>query len=62
MQIDFKVGDLVQLKHYCRDRDRPAIVVDTDGAWTDYCQIVFADTNERVNANKSNLELVSESR
>ena len=65
MQVDFKdfkVGDLVQLKHYCRDRDRPAIIIDTDGPWTDYCQIVFADTNELVNANKSNLELVSASR
>ena len=62
MQSNFKVGDLVQLKHYCRDRERPAIVISMDGAWADYCEIIFADTNERVNAYKSNLELVSESR
>jgi hypothetical protein len=62
VQNKFNIGDLVQLKHYCRDSNRLAMVVDDKRLWADYCEIIFIDTGERENANVSNLELISENR
>ena len=65
-----KVGDLVQVRNYSSPKnkysDRLAIIlryhqVRTRGRW-DFCDIVFADTNEQIDVNISNLELISEGR
>ena len=69
-----KVGDLVKVKNYSRPKnkysDRLAVVV----GWHEeprhfalhlyegWCNIVFTDTNEQINTNISNLEVISESR
>ena len=60
MQSSFKVGDLVELKSHCRDRDRLALIVEMN--YLQDCDIVYMDTNERVTAKLANLEMISESR
>ena len=49
-----KVGDLVKLKHYCKDSGRCAILVET---YLNAAKIMFVDTGATVNALKNNLEL-----
>ena len=55
-----KVGDLVKLRKHCRSSGRMAVIIDM--GWISDCTIVFMDTNEKITANLSNLEVVSESR
>ena len=55
-----KIGDLVKLRKHCRSSGRMAIIIDM--GWINDCTIVFMDTNEKITANLSNLEVVSESR
>ena len=49
-----KVGDLVKLKHYCKESGRFALLVETH---LNAAKIMFIDTGITVNALKSNLEL-----
>ncbi len=58
----FEVGDLIELKQYCKDRDRVAIVVDTENESSMWYTIVFQDTGEKVKAIKNNMVVISESR
>ena len=55
-----KIGDLVKLRKHCRSSGRMAIIIDM--GWINDCTIVFMDTNEKVTAMLSNLEMVNESR
>ena len=57
MKRRMKRGDAVILKSYCKDRDRPAIVIEKPlhGLVT----IVFADTNEKVEALVNNLIILN---
>ena len=50
-------GDAVVLKYYCKDRDRPAIVVEKPCGG--FVTIVFADTNEKVEALVNNLIILN---
>tara|TARA_R110000796_G_scaffold186335_5_gene303255 strand:- start:1531 stop:1719 length:189 start_codon:yes stop_codon:yes gene_type:complete len=52
--MKLKRGDFVELKPYCMDRNRTAVVVAVDSFDT---VIVFADTGEKVVAITSNLIL-----
>ena len=54
-----KVGDLVRLKHYCKESGRFALLVETH---LNAAKIMFIDTGITVNALKNNLELVSENK
>ena len=58
----FEIGDLIELKQYCKDRNRIAVVVDTESESSMFYTIVFQDTGEKVNAIKNNMVVVSESR
>ena len=58
MKNKFKIGDLVQLKVYCKDRDRPAMVLNYNGY---QATIVYIDTGEQVHALPANLEFLDES-
>ena len=60
VQVDFKIGDLVQLKSYCRGSGRLALIIEM--AYLQNCSIVYMDTGEKVTAKLANLEMVSESR
>ena len=60
MKHTFKVGDLVELKEHCKDRNRLAVVVKTAGYHSVF--IAFADTGEQVLALPSNLVTINESR
>ncbi len=55
-----KIGDLVQLKKHCKDRNRMALVVKTAGNWSVF--IAFIDSGEQVPALPSNLVVINESR
>tara|TARA_R110000824_G_scaffold186255_2_gene367512 strand:- start:381 stop:554 length:174 start_codon:yes stop_codon:yes gene_type:complete len=57
--MKLKRGDFVELKPYCRDRNRPAVVLAV--TWSD-AVIVFADTGEKVTAFISNLVMLNETR
>jgi hypothetical protein len=48
-----KRGDAVKLKPFCKDRDRPAIVVEEPCGG--FVTIVFADTTEKIEALVNNL-------
>jgi hypothetical protein len=52
-----KRGDAVVLKYFCKDRDRPAIVVEKPCGG--FVTIVFADTNEKVSALVNNLIILN---
>tara|TARA_R110001583_G_scaffold31048_1_gene106665 strand:+ start:544 stop:741 length:198 start_codon:yes stop_codon:yes gene_type:complete len=53
-------GDAVVLKYYCKDRDRPAIVIDKPRGG--FVTIVFADANQKVTALVDNLIILNEKR
>lgn len=53
-------GDAVVLKYYCKDRDRPAIVIDKPQGG--FVTIVFADANQKVTALVDNLIILNEKR
>ncbi len=69
-----QVGDLVKVKNYSSPKnkhsDRLAIIIKRHEEphhfalhlHEGWCNIVFADTNEQIDTNMSNLEVVSESR
>ena len=57
----FEIGDLIELKQHCKDRNRIAVVVDTESESSMWYTIVFQDTGEKVNAIKNNMVVVSES-
>ena len=57
MKHMYKIGDLVQLKKHCKDRNRLAVVVKTAGHYSVF--IAFTDTGERVSALPSNLVVVN---
>ena len=59
MKHTFKVGDLVELKERCKDRNRLAVVVKAAGYYSVF--IAFADTGEQVVALPSNLVTINES-
>jgi len=48
-----KVGDFVELKPFCKARNRPAVVVEVIAGGM--VKIVYADTGEKVTALVSNL-------
>ena len=58
----FAVGDLIELKQHCKDRNRLAVVVDTEDPSTAWYTIVFQDTGEQVTTIKNNMVIVSETR
>jgi len=55
-----KVGDLVQLKKHCKDRNRMALVVKTAGNWSVF--IAFIDSGEQVRVLAEFLVVINESR
>ena len=57
--MKLKRGDFVELKPYCLDRNRTAVVVAVDSFDT---VIVFADTRKEVTALISNLVMSNEAR
>ena len=59
MKHTFKVGDLVELKEHCKDRNRLAVVVQTAGYHSVF--IVFDDTGDKALAMPSNLVTINES-
>ena len=59
MKHTFKIGDLVELKEHCKDRNRLAVVVKAAGYYSVF--IAFADTGEQVVAMPSNLVTINES-
>ena len=59
MKHEFKIGDLVQLKKHCKDRNRAAMVLNYNGY---QATIVYIDTGEQVHALPANLEFLDESR
>ena len=50
-------GDAVVLKYFCKDRDRPAIVVEKPCGG--FVTIVFADANQKVTALVNNLIILN---
>jgi hypothetical protein len=52
-----KVGDFVELKPFCKDRNRPAVVVEASAGGM--VKIVYADTGEKVTALVSNLIILN---
>jgi hypothetical protein len=60
VQSKFKIGDLIQLKSYCRSSGRLALIIEM--GYLQDCSIVYMDTSEKVTAKLANLEMVSESR
>ena len=60
MKNKFNIGDLVQLKKHCKDRDRAAMVLKAGSQLGLY--IVFIDTGEQVHALPANLEFLDENR
>ena len=54
-RLSVKVGDLVKLKHYCKESGRFALLVETH---LNAAKIMFVDTGVTVNALKSNLERI----
>ena len=59
MKHEFKIGDLVQLKKHCKDRNRMAMVIKTAGYYGVF--IAFVDSGEQVPALPANLEFLDES-
>jgi hypothetical protein len=55
-----QVGDLVKIHKRCKSSGRMAIIIEM--GWINDCTIVYLDTNEKVQAIKANLEVVSASR
>jgi hypothetical protein len=52
-----KVGDFVELKPFCKARNRPAVVVEVFAGGM--VKIVYADTGEKVTALVRNLVMLS---
>jgi hypothetical protein len=59
MKNKFNIGDLVQLKKHCKDRNRAAMVLNYNGY---QATIVFIDNGDQVHALPANLEFLDESR
>jgi len=59
MKNKFKIGDLVQLKPFCKDRNRFAIVISIEHS---DAFITFTDTGEQVRSYINNLVLINENR
>ena len=57
MKHKFKIGDLVQLKKHCKDRNRMAMVIKTAGYYGVF--IAFVDSGEQVPALPSNLVVLN---
>lgn len=57
--MKLKRGDFVELKPYCKDRNRPAVVI---AVYSFDAVIVFADTRKEVTALISNLVMSNEAR
>ena len=55
-----QVGDLVKIHKRCKGSGRMAVIIEM--GWINDCVIVYLDTNEKGRAQKTNLEMVSESR
>jgi hypothetical protein len=53
--MKLKRGDFVELKPYCKDRNRPAVVI---AVYSFDAVIVFADTRKEVTALISNLVML----
>jgi len=60
MKNKFNIGDLVQLKKYCKDRNRMAMVIKAAGYYSVF--IAYVDDGEQVRALAANLEFLDESR
>ena len=56
-----KVGDLVEIEKWCKNKFRKAIVVEVPEYLT-CVKLVYLDTGESTTAMKSNLKVLSESR
>ena len=55
-----KVGDLIQLKKHCKNRNRWAIVIALPDYRHGLFTITYLDTRETAQATKSNIEVYSE--
>ena len=56
-----KKGDLVKLKHWCKDSGRWAIITESLDI-LNCAKIIFLDDGTVIDAAKGNLEVISESR
>ena len=56
-----KVGDLVEIEKWCKNKFRKAIVTEVPEYLT-CVKLVYLDTGESTTAMKSNLKVLSESR
>ena len=57
MSLKFKIGDLVQLKSYCKDYNRLAIITSIH---LTQVSITFMDTSEFIHSHINNLILINE--